>query len=103
MSLMKLDKSYHFGVGFATVLVTTAVFWLLTGGHILYALLGSFTGWHIARCLAYVKEGYDEARPDKHTSDILDAEITIAGASAGLATMTSVTVLLFAAGQKGWL
>lgn len=93
-AILREDHNKHLIVGLAIVIGCAALaclaiktFWSLP--------LGAYAGWHLARAVAWIKEGHDLRRPDTNTADIFDAELTVAGASIGLAASILVWALCF--------
>lgn len=98
MKILNRDKDGHLALGLAT---TLAVFMLLTAGAFIAGmvlkagLLMAFllVGRLVAGVVAWLKEGYDEAHPEKHTKDLLDGKVTEAGAN-----LASALILLWIVG-----
>jgi hypothetical protein len=85
---MLLDKWMHAGIGAAIVIVTYAAVVLPGLAEQLLAKIGVLlVGFLLARTAAFFKEGYDEAHPERHTKDVLDAEMTVSGAAFTTAVM----------------
>ena len=97
LDLLREDHDKHFIIGLAIVLAAALVSLLLVP-KVLFVLLGAYGGWHVARAVAWLKEAYDLQRPRIHTSDPMDAEMTVAGASLGLALVICAVVGMAAAG-----
>ena len=92
--ILREDHLKHLIVGLAIVTACGVIaclalktFWSLP--------LGAYAGWHLARAVAWIKEGHDLLRPEAHTADPYDAELTVAGASIGVATSILVWVVCF--------
>jgi uncharacterized oligopeptide transporter (OPT) family protein len=86
------DYAAHFTGGLLIPPVVSFIFFLLVSLDVV-VILGAWAGWHVARAIAYLKEAYDKQHPERHDSDPMDAEMTIAGASMGFA----LTVFLLTA------
>ncbi|KQV99979.1 hypothetical protein [Rhizobacter sp. Root1221] len=77
MNLINKDKLYHLIAGF---LITVA-------GYAVLAVAGvpSPNALCLALALtavfAFMKEAYDQAHPEAHTTDVLDAMVTLCGAA----------------------
>lgn len=95
-SLLPQDKWAHLIVGATIVLVT---FWppVLLGLVVtIPAKVGlAWTAYLVARATAFCKEAFDEGRPDRHTKDILDAEVTVSGACYATAANVIYLIVIF--------
>lgn len=94
---MNKDKIYHQLVGAGIVILTTMAMFVIfgipaaLGIAVLYVAIGRLlAGW-----AANAKEAYDEARPLKHTADMLDAAVTEGGANLASAIILILLVIAY--------
>lgn len=96
--LIRRDYGLHFVVGLSIVLACAVVIGLLLP-KVIAVLLGAWGGWHLARSIASLKEAYDFERPLLHDSDPMDADLTVAGASMGLALVVFTCIAMAVLGR----
>lgn len=89
------DHTKHLIVGLAIV-VACAVLACLAAKTWWSIPVGAYAGWHLARAAAWLKEAHDLHHPETNTADPYDAEVTIAGASIGLAACVLTGAVAFA-------